>query len=704
MSEKILNNVRYILKHDTEENWEKASNFSPKNGEPIIYDIDSAHSKQRLKIGDGSTNVNNLPFIGNDGLLESIKYVSESDLSSEENLDASYQYCITDFLSYDDLDSDLQAKIDRATLVDTKLDKVSTTVSDGRTRFYAIQPDGSQVTWYADTYDLTPYLLPLRTDSGDIIVPLTPGNDSCATSKKYVDDGFVPKITDTGGNYYVYGYHNSKQESYQVAAGIIAHAVVSRFDNGDVLVPATPTSNEGATSKQYVDNAVKNIPDTSIKWSTTTSLANDVSPVDAAAANCLSANRLAFGPAPGITVEYSNDGGSTWTDYGLTDEQKINLISLPSSAGPVLGHKSSGFTTNDQLRITLDASTLGIYTQARKLLVNFTTESASCYMKMETQLYNTEEWVTKDTFVIGGYSGWNSFPMDFAFGGNNSWGKHYVRLTFTMTALGGGSNAAQVIALYLIGDTFWSTPSNMAYSGHLYKYDSDQNMIVPHIIYQNDTAVIDTIKNSTETFTTRDGSVTIPDYVKQKTNTDGLYHFYAFGTNQTDVGGDSGPSPRTVAIRDENARLKTNDPETYYDAANKNYVDNKFSSISIPVLTDLTYVSSLGGTATVRASKVGCLVQIYLYIDLQSYSIEDMTINIPESIYPINDFSLSTSERMNGGALLIGGGSDGSVDNIGISYSSATSAATIKVSNIPDSFMDISMMIQYCTSNTNALA
>lgn len=399
---------------------------------------------------------------------------------------------------------------DIASLQEDKLDKVSTAVSDGKTRFYAIRTDGSQTTWYADTYDLTPYLLPLRADTGDIIVPLTPGSDSSATSKKYVDD------------------------------------------------------------------AVKNLPDTSIKWSTTTALANDVSPVDAAAANCLSANRLAFGPASGVIVEYSNDGGSTWTDYGLTDEQKINLISLPSSAGPVLGHKSSGFTTNDQLRITLDANMLDIYTQARKLLVNFTTESASCYMKMETQLHNTEEWVTKDTYVIGGYSGWNSFPMDFAFGGNNSWGKHYVRLTFTMTALGDGSNAAQVIALYLIGDASWSTPSSMAYCGHLYKYDSDQNMIVPHIIYQNDTAVIDTIKNSTETFTTRDGSVTIPDYVKQKTNADGLYHIYAFTDQQTELTADSGPNPLTVPVRNSNGEVMTADPTTTYSAANKAYVDGGF--------------------------------------------------------------------------------------------------------------------------------
>lgn len=117
MSEKILNNVRYILKHDSEENWEKASNFSPKNGEPIIYDEDSTHLRPRLKIGDGSTNVNNLSFVApviGDNILENIKYLSESDLSSEENLDVFSQYCITDLISYGDLDSELQSKVDKA--------------------------------------------------------------------------------------------------------------------------------------------------------------------------------------------------------------------------------------------------------------------------------------------------------------------------------------------------------------------------------------------------------------------------------------------------------------------------------------------------------------------------------------------------------------------------------------------------------------
>lgn len=55
--------TRIQHKHDTAENWAKATTFSPLNGEIIIYDPDATHSYPRVKIGDGKTNVNTLPFI-----------------------------------------------------------------------------------------------------------------------------------------------------------------------------------------------------------------------------------------------------------------------------------------------------------------------------------------------------------------------------------------------------------------------------------------------------------------------------------------------------------------------------------------------------------------------------------------------------------------------------------------------------------------
>lgn len=55
--------TRIQQKHDIEANWMKAINFIPKLGEVIVYDIDENHTYERMKIGDGVTNVNNLSFV-----------------------------------------------------------------------------------------------------------------------------------------------------------------------------------------------------------------------------------------------------------------------------------------------------------------------------------------------------------------------------------------------------------------------------------------------------------------------------------------------------------------------------------------------------------------------------------------------------------------------------------------------------------------
>ena len=54
--------TRIVHKHATEADWMKAVNFVPLQGEVIIYDIDNNYSYERVKIGDGIQNVNDLPF------------------------------------------------------------------------------------------------------------------------------------------------------------------------------------------------------------------------------------------------------------------------------------------------------------------------------------------------------------------------------------------------------------------------------------------------------------------------------------------------------------------------------------------------------------------------------------------------------------------------------------------------------------------
>ena len=63
MSKEKNMNTRIIHKHDIEANWEKAINFIPLKGEIIVYSADETYSYPRVKIGDGKTNVNSLPFV-----------------------------------------------------------------------------------------------------------------------------------------------------------------------------------------------------------------------------------------------------------------------------------------------------------------------------------------------------------------------------------------------------------------------------------------------------------------------------------------------------------------------------------------------------------------------------------------------------------------------------------------------------------------
>lgn len=71
-------------------NWNKAINFIPKAGEIIIYEEDDTHSYARIKIGDGKTNVNSLPFSAGsiatsttDGLMSSTDKIKLDSLEED---------------------------------------------------------------------------------------------------------------------------------------------------------------------------------------------------------------------------------------------------------------------------------------------------------------------------------------------------------------------------------------------------------------------------------------------------------------------------------------------------------------------------------------------------------------------------------------------------------------------------------------------
>lgn len=212
-------------------------------------------------------------------------------------------------------------------------------------------------------------------------------------------------------------------------------------------------------------------------------VSGDVTAVDMAVSNLHSANRLAFGKPEGITIEYSRDGGSTWVNYGATDDQKVKLVSGIGNTF-VVGGTSANVTTNYQLRITLNAYKMHVYTRAKKLLVNISTSGANnCRMKVEYALLGSQTtFVNINTYAITGWSGWNSIPIDFPLGGGSGQtnNRAVLRLTFTIGSLNHNySNALSISDIAIYGSTYWTYNSEMAKTGHLYQYDSSQNATFP---------------------------------------------------------------------------------------------------------------------------------------------------------------------------------------------------------------------------------
>ena len=78
-------NARFTPKGDTEANWNKAVGFVPLDKEIIIYKADVDNPAVRIKIGDGRTVVQRLPFVVDpigleEGIVEYISYLLDQNM------------------------------------------------------------------------------------------------------------------------------------------------------------------------------------------------------------------------------------------------------------------------------------------------------------------------------------------------------------------------------------------------------------------------------------------------------------------------------------------------------------------------------------------------------------------------------------------------------------------------------------------------
>ena len=188
----------------------------------------------------------------------------------------------------------------------------------------------------------------------------------------------------------------------------------------------------------------------------------------------------AFLPPSGIKLEYSNDGGATWLDYGADDADKLRIASMSNMHN---GYKLGGIyatgALGDMLRVTYEPSDRR-YGRVESALVRVSTKGGSNLLcSVETSTMGAQGvWVKRVAPVeMNGWPGLNVVDLpELTFGGyedqpNNTYG---WRFTFGKKKDVPGK-VQEVLTIDLYGDIVWNAPNEMMKSGHLYTWDVDGN-------------------------------------------------------------------------------------------------------------------------------------------------------------------------------------------------------------------------------------
>lgn len=292
---------------------------------------------------------------------------------------------------------------------------------------------------------------------------------------------------------FLYRWENQAGTDVTISPGIItASQFKGNASTATTLAAARSLAFSGAVTastvsfngSQNVDFNITSLKESYLTWGGK-AITGSISPIDGASSYLHSANRFQFANPAGITIEKSNDGGSSWSPYtGASDASKIGLVSGLGTTYRI-GEKTSGITINDKLRVTIDATGCGVYTSLKKILLNINTYgSEKCFVLVERALkLDPAAFESVGTFEISGQSGWNSIPCSCAFGGGSTQNSNVaiLRFTFYITTLDANySNALTLQDMYFIGVTYWNWPSNMAKTGHIYSWDTNQNATFPN--------------------------------------------------------------------------------------------------------------------------------------------------------------------------------------------------------------------------------
>lgn len=229
------------------------------------------------------------------------------------------------------------------------------------------------------------------------------------------------------------------------------------------------------------------------------------------------ANHWAFLPASQIIIEQTVDGGTTWTDAGISDGNKTALFSetRPTVYIPLVGGVKSLL---GGIRVTFTAMKYNVpdgtaetakynywntdYVTAQERYCNIkdiyfwvSANSDTIGVKVEAAKPTTSTtWTTLfDSGTTWGMTGWSgndyiSFGQN-VFGGSTNQTSQYWnwRLTFMTRGVNGsdtlsGTNTTSRQAIQEIrgyGDSVWGAPNSYMMRDHLYNWDVNQNVTFP---------------------------------------------------------------------------------------------------------------------------------------------------------------------------------------------------------------------------------
>lgn len=247
-----------------------------------------------------------------------------------------------------------------------------------------------------------------------------------------------------------------------------------------------------ATEQNFDGSSDINIPVTSINenylaWGS--GKQQIAGPIDMAIANYLNANRLSFMPAKNIKVYYSNDGGKTFKDYGLNDDQKVSLVTTDLGTNLHMGKKTDGKQTagQDLLRVEITAENGNLYFSLKKIMLQISTNGAAgCYVIVDKMMNGSISFTNVGKYAISGWSGWNAITCNSYMGGSSTSSINTIRLTFGFDSYTTNYNPSKnnvkfcLMKIAMHGENCWTNQnSQMAETGNIYSWNVNQSVSFP---------------------------------------------------------------------------------------------------------------------------------------------------------------------------------------------------------------------------------